>query len=140
MEPATESSLATVGAATVAVILLLKVIFDYLQKRDATKNGSEPKHDEEPPCFGIEEQRLLNVMAVQLAEIHTTIQVTQVFQKSLITIAENQTQQTAILKEVVELNQNITEILERITRWGLRKEQEEQAERARQATKHDRNL
>lgn len=132
MEQATQTSLVNVGAAGILVLALLKIIFDYLKNKEVAEN----KESEQPEdCFGIEEQRMLNVMAVQLAEIHTTVMVTQIFQKSLITLAENQTQQTEILKEVVVLNHNITEILERMTRWGLRREKEEKEEKEREANK-----
>jgi hypothetical protein len=122
MEEATGAGIANVGIAALIAFTILKIVFDYLTTKDKnnkSKNGGSNSNSngnsfKPAPCLSLEEQRLLKIMSIQMEEVHDTVLVSKVFQIAQNTILEQNIQLTNILKELVTLNKNITDIVSRI--------------------------
>lgn len=116
MDPTASNDLIGLGGAALVVVVILKLVFDYVSKRNPTQQAKTA-------CsFSVEEKELLRTMAIQVAAMHTTLQVTRDFQKAFEAIAanqkaivENQTQQTEILREMAKLNARTSSLLNLLT-------------------------
>jgi len=123
MESATGAGIANVGIAALIVFTILKIVFDYLTTKDKnskSKNGGNNSNSngnpfKPAPCLSLEEQRLLKIMSIQMEEVHDIVLVSKIFQIAQNTIMEQQVQLTNILKELIILNKNITDVVTRLS-------------------------
>ena len=130
------NDLSSVGVAAIIVVMILKVVFDFLKSKEAKNNINESskKYAKDISCLDLEESRMLKIMSIEIGEIYNTLQITQVFQKSVASIMENQTQLAAVLNEIRQLNKNTMEMLGHIQKLTI------QMSEVNEDEDHDSNL
>lgn len=98
-----DSDIANMGAAAIIVFLLLRTIFDFINKqRNRGQQG-----------LTSESEQILQKIEVQVNELHQDQMVSRTLQRSLSKIADAQEQQTDVLKQLADLNKHTLRLLER---------------------------
>ncbi len=111
MEPITRD-LVSLGSAAVITLLLLRTIFQFIQKYMQKIEDSSPTTPSDTLGQSIENNQLLKTMSIQVSEMHKTLQVTRDFQRAFTAIVESQQVQTKILKELSDINANSLKVLD----------------------------
>lgn len=113
MEPITRD-LVSLGSAAVITLLLLRTIFQFIQKYMQKIEDSSPTTPSDTLGQSIENNQLLKTMSIQVSEMHKTLQVTRDFQRAFTAIVESQQVQTKILKELSDINAKSLKVLDYI--------------------------
>lgn len=120
MDPLELNDFVTFGTAAVITIILLRMTFQFLkswqEKQYNGRNSNSRRVKESPIDYTVINNQLLRQMALQIEDMHETISVTKSFQRAFSSIAQSAADQTAILKELSQLNNKNLEILEYLAR------------------------
>jgi len=112
----TTSDILTFGSAAAITLLLLRTVFQFVQRyiQPATKNEDHASDSLTEEIYEkvIENHHSIKTMCVQVAEMHETLQVTRAFQRAFTAIVESQKVQNNILKELTAINTKSLRILE----------------------------
>lgn len=101
------------SAATVAAILILRMVFDFVQKM---RTNGKSKSEDATPYVGFDEKHALCLKKIeyQVNEIYTGLQVSKELQTAIASVINMQEQQTAILNQLTELTASSQKLLEQV--------------------------
>ena len=103
------------SAAAVVVILILRMVFDFVQKMKTT--AKTKGHQEEPTKyvgFGEIHAQCLSKIEYQVNEMFTGLQVSKELQTAIASVINMQEQQTAILNQLTKLSATSQQLLEQV--------------------------
>lgn len=108
------NELVGLSAAAIVVILILRMVFDFIQKM---KTNAKVKEGHEPAKyvgFGEIHAQCLSKIEYQVNEMFTGLQVSKELQTAIASIINMQEQQTAILNQLTELGATSQQLLEQV--------------------------
>jgi ADP-ribosylglycohydrolase len=97
VEQITHNELAGLGASVIAVVLILRLVFDFMKSRNGEENEGQIENNK---GFTEAHAQCLSKIEYQVNEMHSGLQVNKDLQRALANIMETQEKQTAILESL----------------------------------------
>ena len=102
------------GASAIAVVLILRLVFDFVSNMKANKARSNVDEAAQYAGFTESHAQCLTKIEYQVNEMYSGLQVNKELQRALASIVNTQEQQTAILIQLTKLTASSQKLLEKI--------------------------